>query len=272
LVSKCEEVSNDAISNLIYFFQHLAAQCTGKKSQLSTEFKTILDLFLVDYLILLGNPDFPIVEYSLIKTCVFFASKLDGKELALKTTSLEFLGSLVKVLEKQFIVDSTFNSILPIDFNVSAGSFDMYCDLFMTMYCGGDSDEFVFASFVTRISKSSNIIILNQFIDFAKAVTRPGVSTHDILKVHMNLSQSIQNLISKHIDSPNISIRTKCLKVLQEVYTSAALPLNSPIIDSLVDPSASVRDVALEIIGRCVISHAGQLRALFPIICERITV
>lgn len=91
-----------------------------------------------------------------------------------------------------------------------------------------------------------------------------------MLLSHVSLSLWIQSLLTKQIDSPIISIRTKSLKVLQDIYTFSPLPINSPIIDRLSDPSASVRDVALDIVGRSIISHGEQTDILFPKVCERI--
>jgi hypothetical protein len=132
----------------------------------------------------------------------------------------------------------------------------------------------MFNTWMVRVSESADEGYLQKFIDAAKSTldTPALLYARYILRVHANLSQSLQSLITKQIDSTAITLRMKSIKVLQEVYSSTRLPLNSPIIGRLGDASASVRDVALDVIGRSMIAYPGLIDSLFPLVCGRVMV
>jgi hypothetical protein len=133
LVNQCKESVEDATSVLLFFIQHLVSQGNAKKSQLSTEFKSMLEKFLADYLMLLGTVDFPILEWSLAPTCQFLAAKLDNAELPIKTAAVDFLGSLIMLLEREIAGPNIFELETPLEFKLGEENFKNYMSLFNSM-------------------------------------------------------------------------------------------------------------------------------------------
>lgn len=145
-VTESEDIVNESLSVLLYFLQHVASQCAGKKSQLSLEFKNLLDLFLADYLVLTRYPgDFPIIEHSLPSVCTFFAKLIETGEVPMKSTSIDFLGHLVTDLEERYRVDNgALGRSFKLDFKLTEGNIQIYKELYVTVSSSANVVYFAF--------------------------------------------------------------------------------------------------------------------------------
>lgn len=300
LVELCKDNHTDSLKSVLYFIMHLIARSlddvTGKgkpKSERNDSLE-ILEIFLNEYVLLIRDPEWPIVHSTLFAVTNLLVSKLDAKvESSLRTKAMDFIVSIAKALYRAQKIDvaipTSFEQPEIVDMIITSKSESFYLKLYNEILFGSAGQSYLENCSIYNLSvvgaavheipsdegnltRSFTALLTSAAKGEARATeinlkTLKGylLTTWIFTQQYMQLVQ----VIIKQLESENVGIRLKAISSLEEFH-SVEIPVISHLVQRLFDSAPGVRGVTLDLFGRFVISDTSILQKYYPQLVERI--
>lgn len=310
-LAKCKENVDICSYSVVYFVGYLmsravpdaSAKGDRRKFGSQSEYKSMIEEFLLNFFTLFGEPEWPVVDGCSGYLAAFLAQRLEAQpsiDCSIRSLCIDWMTA--------FSVRALAVPVLPanLTFPQDIASFDIHHILnaqmpfyqkFQCSYVSiidGLQPEFrrpamcyQLACWAANLPDELEPSMLHTWLDSLavelnstceeRALHQKAGKIQEYSKYLVTsaknkaLAQKIVPLIAKILDSEVSSLRIKALKSLDEL-SACQIPIHQILHDKLFDPSASVRDAAVEIIGKSILSDGERLQECYQSVADRILV
>ncbi|KAI8914657.1 sister chromatid cohesion C-terminus-domain-containing protein [Gorgonomyces haynaldii] len=230
-----------SLSHLSYLLSILLNRSVQKKSELASDYKTFLDHLLNDFLVLMGDPQMPLLFNILPHLLVWTSQVVDSRaDAQLKAVLVQWQGNLgLEIAKHQKFQDSLENLL---------DNADLQQWLLGITHLDPKIFKVVFSCLVPSLDqKTAHLLMESQ-------------ATHEIQfqQLYSLCPINIQNTLVRHLQSDTVQVRVRALKCLDEIWkhTSMDHQVHRLVLERLDDPASHVRDVAMDMLSRTLLESS----------------